>query len=66
MKKGDKLVALIGCTNDKTGNRFEAGDKIVAGVDFKLAVLKNWLEIEPPVVAVVRKVSKEVKNGSDS
>jgi len=37
-------IAKVGLSNDKTGKRFEPGDK-VTDEDFSRAVIENWLEI---------------------
>lgn len=42
---------LIPCSNDKTGKRYAAGD-VVTHKDFDTAVIRNWLEIDPPVLRV--------------
>lgn len=45
---------LIACGNGK--KEFEPGDVVTAD-DFPAAVIRNWLEITPPVL--------EAENGSD-
>lgn len=52
-KKSDKTVkeytVLISCGDGK--KEYGPGDT-VTDKDFKAAVIKNWLEIEPPVLKV--------------
>lgn len=50
-KAKKEYIALTNVTNGKTGVNFEAGDTVKDG-DFTAAVIKNWLEIEPPVLEV--------------
>ena len=49
---------LIQCTNDKTGRTYEPGE-IVTAADFPKAILYEWVQADPPVVA-------EVEDGSQS
>lgn len=44
-------VALIGCQNDATGARFGPG-ALVIDDDFPENVIANWLQSDPPVLAV--------------
>lgn len=45
-----KYLVLVRITNKKTGITFLPGSHIVTG-DFPPDVIKNWLEIKPPVLA---------------
>ena len=47
------LICVKGCSNDKTGKRFEPGDKVPDNA-FSQKVVKGWLK---------QGVLKEEKNG---
>lgn len=55
---GPRYRVLIECRNDKTGAAFVPGD-IVTAADFPKAIIYEWLEMTPPVLAA------EVDNGSN-
>lgn len=42
---------LIAVSSDKTGKSYKPGATIT-GADFPAAVIKNWLNSDPPVLAV--------------
>ena len=48
-KARTKYLVLVTITNKKTGMEFQPGSHIVTG-DFSASVIKNWLEIKPPVL----------------
>lgn len=42
---------LIAVSSDKTGKSYKPGATIT-GADFPAAVIKNWLNSDPPVLAI--------------
>lgn len=50
IQEGDRFVALVALTSDRKEKQYQVGDVIVAGKDFPLAIVRNWLELNPPAI----------------
>jgi hypothetical protein len=47
-----RYMVLVPIRNELTGRRYMPGDEIQDGY-FSKMVIKNWLEIEPPVLRIL-------------
>lgn len=67
-KRSKRYYVLIPVSSDATGATFSFGE-VVTDEDFPPEVIKNWLEIEPPVLttdwSVIGKFTVEEKEVSD-
>lgn len=59
----NEYLVLVPCRNDDTGVRFQPGETVTAD-EFPAAVIANWLQIEPPVLAEMPELPDQ--DGSDA
>jgi hypothetical protein len=59
-KRKKRYIVLVPCRNTKKDTRYEPGDFVLEG-DFTKAVIKNWLEMQPPVLEEVVESGRDTK-----